>query len=267
VTIFSNPVVGEFASAGVSTSGARPVSSFGALSSADADQVHIRYNSGGFYEIQMPGADWDRLIFGKGTIPADPAFANVFQPESLPQSQAELVTAIARTKGYQYSEIAGWFDGNKFGSVAFGEATPASGVPTSGSATYQGIVQGTSDVIWTDSFDGPHNVPVDGTVNLSFDFAQGTLGGAMTVRLDDSGQILPIGTFAFKDTVFSAGSTSYSGKFNTTASGSNFFLGQFTGPHAEETIGAWALPFTIVDTLFNKFTPHQAFGAWIAKKP
>jgi hypothetical protein len=45
--------------------------------------------------------------------------------------------------------------------------------------------------------------------------------------------------------------------------GPNFFLGQFTGPNAQETIGAWALPFIYSDD----GQVHQAMGAWIAKKP
>jgi hypothetical protein len=69
--------------------------------------------------------------------------------------------------------------------------------------------------------------------------------------------------------MFSRGSTTYSGRFDTPVVGQNFFLGRFTGPGAEETIGSWALPF-----LFDKggefVKPdgqvHQAFGAWMARK-
>jgi hypothetical protein len=93
----------------------------------------------------------------------------------------------------------------------------------------------------------------------------------MTIDLSDaSGQSLPLGTFSFKDTVFSAGSTAYSGKFDTAAAGDDFFLGKFTGPHAEETVGAWALPFVLNTgngTITADHQTHQAFGAWIAKKP
>ena len=88
VSIFENPTVGEFASAGVSTSGTQPLAKFGPLSSAQSDQVHIRYTSSGNYQIQMPGAAWDQLIFEKGSVPADPANANLFQPASAPQNAA-----------------------------------------------------------------------------------------------------------------------------------------------------------------------------------
>ena len=94
------------------------------------------------------------------------------------------------------------------------------------------------------------------------------LAGAMTAALDDY-TMIPLGTFNFKDTVFAAGSTSYSGKFDTQTAGDNFFLGQFTGPNAEETIGAWALPFVLdvgSSTVAADGKAHQAFGAWIGKK-
>jgi hypothetical protein len=90
----------------------------------------------------------------------------------------------------------------------------------------------------------------------------------MTVGLDSDAGSLSLGTFAFKNSVFSIGSTDYSGKFDTSASGSNLFFGKFTGPNAEETIGAWGLPF-VLDTGNAAITAdhktHQLFGAWIAK--
>jgi hypothetical protein len=268
VSIFSNPMVGEFASVGVSAqttgTGSGSAHSFGPLSNADADQVHIRYTSGGFYEIEIPGKDWERLTIAKGTTPQDPTTFNLFQPESAPQNGAFLGTSVSKLQGYKYSELGTWSDGaGKHGEIAFGEATLASQIPQTGSATFAGIVRGTSDVIASDSFDGTFNAPVEGTVDLNFDFAKGTLAGSMTVALNAYGPTTPIGTFAFTDTVYSAGSPTYSGKFDTASAGDNFFLGRFTGPHAEETIGAWALPFH----LSGDVAAHQAFGAWIAKQP
>jgi len=114
------------------------------------------------------------------------------------------------------------------------------------------------------------NKIVEGTVNLNFDYAKGTLAGSMTVALNAFGPTAPIGTFAFTDTVYSAGSTTYSGKFDTAAAGNNFFLGKFTGPQAQETIGAWALPFILdvgSNTVAADHKAHQAFGGWIAKGP
>jgi hypothetical protein len=126
-------------------------------------------------------------------------------------------------------------------------------------------------VIASDPFDGPNRAGISGTVDLDFNFAAGSLGGAMSLNLTDaSGGSLPLGSFNFKETVYSTGSTSYSGKFDSTAAGDNFFLGKFTGPNAEETIGAWALPFILNNgnaSIIADHQTHQAFGAWIAKKP
>ena len=156
-------------------------------------------------------------------------------------------------------------------AFAFGVLTPAGGVPVTGSATYSGTVRGQSDVIASDSFNGPNRAVVEGSVNLDFNFASGSLTGAMSIGLNDAaGNALGLGTYSFRNTVFGVGSTSYSGKFDTAAAGDNFFLGQFTGPHAEETIGAWALPFILNvgnSTIEADHHTHQAFGAWIAKKP
>ena len=257
VTIFANPSAQTFETVGVAArqTGSDATLGISGLSNADADQVHIRYTSGGYYEIEMPGASWDKLDFAKGIIPQDPSFANDFQPESAPQNGAHLITTISRSEGYKYSELAGWYDGlGRIGEIAFGSATPSGQVPVSGSATYQGIVGGTSDIVTSDAFDGYYRMPISGTVQLGFDFAKGSLQGSMDLS--------QVGSFDFTQTVFSAGSTTYSGKFDTKVAGDNYFLGQFTGPNAEETIGAWALPFLYS----GDGQAHQAFGAWIAKQ-
>jgi hypothetical protein len=158
----------------------------------------------------------------------------------------------------------------RIGNFAFGMATPAGAVPVTGSATFQGKVAGMTDILVYDYLYGGYgSLSVDGTVQLNFDFAGGKLSGSMALFIPDGMQPFKIGDFAFKDTVFGAGSTTYSGKFESASAGQNFFLGQFTGPAAQETIGTWAVPF-----LFNKsadFTladgqVHQATGAWIGKR-
>jgi len=269
VTIFLNPSPAEYASVGASISGpggnldtyASQDTRFGAISSVSADQPLVRYVAGGYYEVKMPGADWDRLITYKGFVPQDPANNNYFQPASVAQNYGYLVTEQSRKSGYSYSELAGWGSSaaSRWGYVAFGAATPGGGVPVTGSASYNGTITGSADVMTADTFYGGYvTSPVTGTVNLTFDFGAGTLAGSMSAFMSGAS----LGSFAFKDTVFAAGSTVYSGKFDTTVAGQNFFLGRFTGPHAEETIGAWALPFVFTGDGQN----HQAFGAWIAKR-
>jgi hypothetical protein len=270
-TIFASPTPGDYVTVGVTSQTAPQdvITSFGALSTDQSQQVHIRFTSGGYYEVQLPNRDWDRLVTEKGTTAPDPAQINVLQPSIASQASELIIIGQARNQGYQYSEIASWFDrvALKSGQFAFGVPTLSGQVPITGNAAYHGIVSGLTDIVGNDAW-GPYNVGMKGSVDLNFDFAGGSLAGAMSIALDDYSGGTPIGTFSFKDTVFSAGSTTYSGKFDTSVAGDNFFLGRFTGPHAEETIGAWAIPF-----MYNNGSSsapadnksHQAIGAWIAK--
>jgi hypothetical protein len=281
VTIFSVPKPGDYASVGasISASGGNldtyPSAStrFGAVSASDAEQAHIRYSGSGYYEIQMPGQAWDRLVHYKG-ITNPTADNNYFQPSGVPVNAGFLgINNAAKWSGYTYSEMGIWGSSaaSRLGAIAFGIGTPAGGVPTTGSATFDGKVQGTSDIMQADNlYGGFAPMGVDGTVKLSFDFGSGTLAGEMSLFGPDGMNPFKLGTFAFKETVFAVGSTTYSGKFETNAAGENLFLGRFTGPNAQETIGAWAVPFLF--TKGGEYTPadgqpHQAFGAWIAKKP
>lgn len=278
--IFATPTVGEYASVGASIAGpggnldtyTSASDRFGTVSTAPADQAHIRYTSGGFYEVRLAGADWDRLVPYKGLANPDPNTNNYFQPNGVPANYGFVVTRNSRNDGYLYSELASWGSAaqGRWGWVGLGAATPDGAVPTSGVATFQGVVSGSTDIMMADNlYGGFVPVPTDGTVTLNFNFGAGTLGGAIDLYLPDGMNPIPLGSFAFSETIYSSGSRSYSGRFNTSVAGQNFFLGQFTGPNAQETIGAWALPF-----LFNHNGTfiqgdgqvHQAFGAWIAKR-
>jgi len=279
VRIFANPAPVEYASVGASVAGPggnldtydSKTATFGPISSNDGDQAHIRYNAGGYYEIELPGADWDQLVHYKGIV-GPTSDNNYFQPQDVAMNLAYLVTTSARDKGFSYSELGGWGSAaaSRWGYVAFGVPTPEGAVPTTGSATFQGYASGNTDIMIADNlYGGYFPLHVDGTVELNFNLGSGTLGGSMTLSLPDGLNPVEIGTWAFRDTVYSAGSTTYSGSFDATAVGQNFFLGRFTGPSAEETIGAWALPF-VFDKGGEYAIPdgqtHQAFGAWIAKR-
>lgn len=246
---------------------------FGTVSTADADEAHIRYTSGGTYEVQLAGANWDQLIPYKGLANPDPATNNYFQPASVPMNYGYVVTRNSRDNGYLYSEVAAW--GSKaegrWGYTAFGVPTAAGSVPVSGSAAFNGVVSGSTDIMAHDFLlGGYYPISTDGYVTLDFDFGAGTLDGSMQLFLPIGGMNpVELGKFDFKNTVFSAGSTAYSGTFDTPVAGQNFFLGRFTGPAAEETVGAWAIPF-VFDNGDANFPAdgqtHQAFGAWIAKR-
>jgi hypothetical protein len=279
VTIFASPTVGQYASVGASIAGpggnldtyTASTDRFGTVSTADTDQAHIRYTPGGIYEVQLAGANWDQLVPYKGLANPDPATNNYFQPASVAMNYGYVVTRNSRDSGYLYSELASW--GSKaegrWGYTAFGVPTESAGVPLAGTATFNGVVSGNTDIMVPDGlYGGYFPLPVDGDVTLNFDFGAGTLNGSMHLLLAGGMNPEELGSFAFTNTVFSAGSTDYSGTFNTPVAGQNFFLGKFTGPGAEETIGAWAIPF--VFDRDNANIPadgqvHQAFGAWIAK--
>jgi hypothetical protein len=236
------------------------------ISTASADQPKIRYTSGGFYEVQLPGRSFERIVPYSDRFTIAPQ-ENDATPEAL------LQISRSRDSGYNYSEIAKWSSesADRFGVFGFGVPTPEGAVPITGSATYSGSVLGESDVYYFEFSSGVLvREPVGGTVDLDFDFARGALSGGMSLDLGLESLKVPLGTFNFTKTVYSTGSTAYSGAFATGTPGENWFFGRFTGPNAEETIGAWALPF-----IFNTSTgdatadnmPHQAFGAWIAKRP
>jgi len=214
--------------------------------------------------VQLPGDGYSRLIHDD-SIAIPTSDNTVFELQS--QMNRSFVITGSRNNGYRYSEMAKWARPDldfaqtvDMGFLAFGTPTLASAVPVTGSASYQGQILGATDLSAAACDCSNFPIQVEGTVALNFDFGAGTLGGSMSMALSSGWGAQPVGEYNFVQTVFSPGSTTYSGRFDTNLSGSNFFLGRFTGPNAEETIGAWAVPFT-----FQNGT-HQAIGAWIAKR-
>ena len=65
----------------------------------------------------------------------------------------------------------------------------------------------------------------------------------------------------FTNTVYSTGSTTFSGKFDSTLSGANSFSGLFTGPAAQELIGNFTFPYASPADHHD----YQAAGAFVAK--
>ena len=269
VTIFSNPTAQDYASVGVwgnigDLSSAPYNVDLTSVTSAESSQPKIRYTSGGYYELQLPGDGYDRLIHNRSIV--NPTSDNtVFELQSTVK-RSFTITA-SRTRGYSYSEMAKWSRPDldfgqtiDLGFLAFGTPTPVGAVPVTGSASFAGQILGATDLPSGACDCSVYPVEVEGTVALNFNFGAGTLGGSMSMALSSGWGAVPLGDYNFVQTVYSPGGTTYSGRFDTNLSGDNFFLGRFTGPSAEETIGAWAVPFT-----FQNGT-HQAIGAWIAKR-
>lgn len=163
-------------------------------------------------------------------------------------------TALGVADGY-YTSALSFF--------AFGSATPASGIPLSGSATYDAAVAGA-----TLDFDPSHfpSRTIGGTATLQFDFGAGTLTGHFDPILNvswPSSSTTNLGSYTFVNTVYGAGSTGFSGNLSISgASGLGAFGGQFTGPAAQELMARWTAPYLIPGT--QQWS--QMFGVWVGKK-
>jgi hypothetical protein len=210
------------------------------------------------YEMKLPAGSWETLwTSNPGPLRDGPGTVGI--GETLGTMVLNIDRKVGTADLYPYSTLAAYSGADgRSGTMAVGVPTDVANVPTTGSATYEGVAAGTTDILAVDPDDlwsWPYAMRVSGNVTLSFDFAKGTLAGSMEPRLS-SGESL--GIFTFKDGVYSAGT--YSGQFNTTATGLNGFNGQLTGPHAEELIGGWALPFHYS----GDGKDHEAIGAWVA---
>ena len=223
---------------------------------SDSSQLHVRYDaSTRQYQVQLPNSpQWQPLAANPGGP------ANLFTTGG---SNATLVDfkQYAST-GYAYSALAqwGWSRTDNLGAVAIGVATPAGGVPVTGAATYAGQIAGRSTEMVPDLLSGPWPAYIGGSISLGFNFGAGTLSGSITPTLDrfDS-RSLP--TLTFTNTVYSTGSTTFSGTFATNLAGPNSFSGLFTGPAAQELIGNFAFPYT--SPVDGKV--YQAGGGFVAK--
>lgn len=235
--------------------------------------LRIRYDSASNkYEV-LVGNGWVQLVDDPLSSPLPGRPNQMFVFAGAPTNQSFFTILAHRGFSepefqYRYSNLALWavpLTGSQSGLsgvTAFGIATPPGGVPVSGSASYQGMVQGTSTVTGPWGWDGETAAAwVDGSVLLNFNFSNGSLAGELHPYLE-ADKRYDLGTLAFTNTIFGVGSQTFSGSFATNVSGPNSFSGLLTGPHAEELIGKWAFPFlSPIDG-----APHSAAGAWIAKK-
>lgn len=211
-------------------------------------QLQVRYvASSNSYEVQLPGSQSWAAISYVATTGGPPIN---YQGET---------ADVWLHPAYQYSRLIEWADAAQtlVGYEAVGMATPSGGVPVTGSASYSGQIVGRTSEYQPDLAD---DFPVDGSIQLSFDFGLGSLSGSISPNLHQGYAIDPLN---FTDTVYSTGSTTFSGKFDTNVAGMNSFNGLFSGPHAEELIGNFVFPY--VSPIDSQ--TYQADGAFIAKKP
>jgi hypothetical protein len=215
---------------------------------AAGEQLQVRYvASSNTYEVQIPHSqNWVASTYLPSSGPG------LFAFQGAPGGASMWV----HTGPYQYSTLLEWNDGDNVGHEAIGMATPAGGIPVTGSAAYVGQILGVTTEYqpkYADDFD------VDGSIFLTFNFGAGSLSGSIAPNMHQGYDFAPLN---FVNTVYSTGSTTFSGKFDTTATGVNSFSGLFTGPSAQELIGNFAFPY--VSPIDSK--TYQASGAFVGKK-
>ena len=173
-------------------------------------------------------------------------FVGVFKPASTNPEIQLTYTSFGVTSGYYSSE---------FGFVAFGQATPSSAVPVTGSATYDALVAGRPLDLFGE---------VKGSATFNFNFGAGTLSGHFDPILRYNGVDTDLGTYTFTNTLFGVGSASFSGSLSHSGTSTlGAFDGQFTGPAAEELMSRWTAPY------LNPTTQqwNEMFGVMVGKKP
>lgn len=213
-----------------------------------SDQLQVRYvASSNTYEVQIPHSqNWVASTYLPNSGPGLFAF----------QGGVGGASIWVRAGPYQYSTLLEWNDGDNVGHEAIGVATPASGVPVTGSASYSGQILGVTTEYQAKLAD---DLPVDGSILLSFNFGLGAFSGSIAPNLHQGYAFAPLN---FVSTVYSTGSTTFSGKFDRSATGLNSFSGLFTGPTAQELIGNFAFPYVSpIDS-----NTYQASGAFAAAK-
>jgi len=237
----SQDFAGKGGNVGLQTGGTRP------LDTSDANQLKVRYDGAARqYQVQVPGtSEWLPLIRQNGT--------NGYENGN--------VQVSLEPGGYQFSALARWYDGLTWGGLAFGVPTRAGGVPGAGSATYGGQLAGYSTEMIYDAW-GPYPAWIGGSISLAFDFGAGTLAGSLSPN-HSVYETYALPTLNFTDTVYSRGSTTFSGRFATELTGANSFSGLFTGPNGQEVVGNFAFPY--ISPLDGK--KYDAGGGFVGKKP
>ena len=128
------------------------------------------------------------------------------------------------------------------GYFAYGIPTAAGDMPVTGTASYAATITG------MDSGAGL-SYPIQGDAQLAFDFGAGSLSGWMHPQIIDSfdGFFVDYGRYDFTQTVYSPGSTTFSGRFvvPNLPDADSFFDGQFTGPGAQELMARFAAPYML----------------------
>lgn len=178
--------------------------------------------------------------------------------------QVGLLVPGTAASPYTYTSLGGWIehvgdvggaDVYTFGSFVYGMPTPPGGTPITGSASYAAEIAG--------SIGNDDDIQLAGTASLQFDFGAGSLTGFMHPRAVSFGTPdMDFGQYDFTQTIYSVGSTTFSGKFLVPGlpGADSSFEGNFTGPNANELMARFQAPY-----LLDGQQGTMA-GVWIGKK-
>ena len=177
---------------------------------ADNAQLDVRYNAASKgYEIQLPGGSAWQSIPLAADYPDNPS---LFLYRG---GAPDYVGVFDHRSNLQYSALLEWFTDNVSGFSAIGVATLPGNVPITGSASYSGSILGASSELQFDKWEALWSPAlVTGSINLSFDFGGGTLSGKISPVVHLDGDYF-LATLNFTNTVYSSGSTTFTGAFAT----------------------------------------------------
>lgn len=201
------------------------------------------------YTVKLPGFDAGKLVTvtangvydDSGLIELTSTINRVTDGNSTTLQPVEVALDAPGTSGLQYTSMAQWMEPKAdwwhvTGLFVYGIPTAAGDMPVTGSADYSGTISGITN--------GGTSL-VFGSIDFSFDFGAGTLSGKMEPFYAPVYDDIGLGTYTFTNTVYSTGSTSFSGSFIAPpgADGPSSFEGTFNGPKAVELMGSWKAPF------------------------
>ena len=174
----------------------------------------------------------------------DGTYIDILKPTATNPEIQLAYTSLGISSGYYSSE---------FGFFAFGLPTASSGVPVTGTASYDAYVAGrTLNSLAT----------ISGDATLQFNFGAGTLSGHFDPVHHLDGVNTSLGRYDFVNTVFGVGSTSFSGRLSHAGTSSlGAFDGRFTGPAAQELMARWTAPYLPPGS--QQWS--EMFGVWVGR--
>ena len=224
------------------------------------------------YQISLPNFETGKLVTQGLNGSSGQVATGTFNKVTLGSSQTlqsvgvNLPVPGSNQSPYNYTSFASWAGSlgqvsgrNTFseGYFAYGIPTKTGDVPITGTGTYNAQILGSSG--------RGEYFSIEGDVSMSFDFAAGTLSGAMHPVINYNGfdTNLDFGKYDFTQTIYSRGATNFSGAFIVPGmpegTSQSFFEGAFTGPGAAELLARFQAPY-----LLNGQTGMLS-GVWIGK--